>query len=132
MTSNFLANALLDFVFGGDVFAPPDNLEICLMTVMPTASGGGTEVSGGSYAPQVLVNDLTNFPEAINKKKENGVEITFPAPTADWGDILGIAVKDADSGDFLLSGAFTSPITVLSGDDPLIFPAGSLTFSAIN
>ena len=47
--SNYLSNEILDHVFSGNAFTAPSNYYVALYTVAPTASGGGTEVTGGGY-----------------------------------------------------------------------------------
>lgn len=128
MTSDFLANSLLDHVFGAAEYAPPANINVCLYNVMPSSSGGGTEVAGNSYAPATLTNDLTNFPAAGSRRKANGAPVTFPAPSGSWGSVTGVVLKDADTGDFLISGTFPAPVNP-AVDVPLEFPLGVINFN---
>lgn len=48
--SDYLETRLLDHVFRGDPFTSPTELFVGLYTAAPADSGGGTEVTGGSYA----------------------------------------------------------------------------------
>ena len=131
MLSNYLGNKILDLVLGGVALVPPDNVELALFTEMPTAAGGGTEVTGGAYAPVVIANTLTNFPAAADKQKTNGTDLSFPAPSGSWTEITGMVIRDADTGDLLMFAEFVAPFSAPVGY-PLEFPAGSLTFKAFN
>jgi len=115
--SSYLIDEILDHIYGGGDFARPATLYCALFTVTPTAAGGGTEATGGSYARVAITNNNTNFPAAAGGVKRNGTAITFPAATADWGDIVAAAFFDASSGGNMISfGAFSVTRTVRNGD----------------
>jgi len=121
------AEAFLDFRYGGGA---PATIYFALMTVAPTPSGGGTEVTGGSYARVALTNNATNFPAAATRQKRNGVAIDFGTATADWGTSMpGVALYDASSGgNFLAFAEFASAVTVLNGQ-PFQIVANALTIT---
>lgn len=121
------ANDLLDSIFGSGT---PADLYFALMTVAPTPSGGGTEVTGGSYARVGLTNNGTNFPAAATRQKRNATAIDFGTATADWGTSMpGMAIYDASSGGTLLGFAeFANAVTVLSGQ-PFQVVANALTIT---
>lgn len=122
--SNFLELELLDHVFGNAAYTAPGTLYFGLFTVAPSDSGGGTEVTGGSYARVAVTNNATNFPAASGGAKSNGTAITFPAATAAWGTVVAMGVFDASSGGNLLAWAtLATAKTIASGDTPA-FPAG--------
>lgn len=122
--SNFLELEILDHVFGAAAYTAPATLYFALFTVTPSDSGGGTEVSGGSYARVGMTNNATNFPAASGGAKSNGVAITFPAATAAWGTVVAMGVFDAASGGNLLAwGALTTSKTISNGDTAS-FPIG--------
>jgi hypothetical protein len=126
--STSMANAVLDFMLGS---GSPATLYFAAYTTTPSAAGGGTEVTGGSYARVAKTNNATNFPAASGAQKSNGTTITFPQATADWGLIKGIAILDAASGGNLR--AFADLVTnrqVYSGDQPS-FAAGALVFTEV-
>ena len=52
--SDYLEDKVLDHVFGGNAYTAPGTLYVALYTVAPTDTGGGTEVTGGSYASCLL------------------------------------------------------------------------------
>jgi len=89
---------------------------MALFTVQPGAGGGGTEVSGGSYARISVTNNTTNFPTPTGDLLQNGAAITFAAATANWGTIVAWALMDASTGgNVYITDLLTSSITINSG-----------------
>lgn len=117
--------------FRTGTWAKPAALLTALYTAMPGETGGGTEVTGGSYARAACGNGApldANWaaPAGGNGTTNNLAAITFPAPTANWGTIVGM-------GEFFdtvlwLYGALTVNKTVNNGDAAPNFPIGSLVF----
>jgi hypothetical protein len=127
--TNYSEPKVADNLLGDASITPPSTWYVALFTVMPSAAGGGTEVSGGSYARVAVTNNSTNFPATSGEIKSNGTDITFPTSTAAWGTIVGIGFYDASTGGNLwLFGALTNPPTMASGDGFRI-PAGQFTLS---
>ncbi len=115
--SDYLENELLDHVLGGGDYSRPATVHVALYTVAPTDVGGGTEVSGGSYARVAVTNNATNWPAASGGAKANGAEIEFPTASADWGTVVAFAILDAESdGNFLYWGDLTANKDVDNGD----------------
>jgi len=115
--SDFLELELLDHVLGNAAYSAPATVYVALYTVAPTDAGGGTEVSGGSYARVAVTNNDTNWPAAAAGAKANGTEITFPEATGDWGEVVAFAILDADTaGNFLYWADLTASKTINSGD----------------
>lgn len=127
--SNYLENAVLNHVLGGPDFPRPATVFVALFTAAPGEAGGGTEVSGGSYARVGVTNNSTNFPNASGGVKSNGGDITFVAATGNWGLVNSFAIFDAASGgNMLYYGNLTVAKQVYTGD-LVQFPAGQLTFT---
>lgn len=122
--SNFLELEILDHVFGAAAYTAPGTLYFALFTVAPSDSGGGTEVSGGSYARVGVTNNATNFPAASGGAKSNGTAITFPAATAAWGTVVAMGVFDASSGGNLLAWATLATSKTVANGDTVSFPVG--------
>jgi len=57
--SDYLENKLVDHIFRGVSFTAPAALHVALFTAAPSDSGGGTEVSGGSYARAALASSVS-------------------------------------------------------------------------
>lgn len=100
--SDFLENAILNHVLGNTPYGAPANVHIGLFTVAPSDSGGGTEVTGGSYARKSVTNNTTNFPNAAGGSKSLAVQQDFPQATADWGTVVAFGLFDAASSGNLL------------------------------
>jgi hypothetical protein len=127
--SDYLENKLLDHVLGNTAYTAPTTVYIALYTVAPTDSGGGTEVSGGSYARVAITNNTTNFPAASGGSKSNGTDITFPTATADWGTVVAFGIFDLSTGGNLLYWAtLTTSKSILNGDTAK-FTAGNITIT---
>jgi hypothetical protein len=127
--SDFLENAILDHMLGGPDYVRPANVHVALFTAAPSDAGGGTEVTGGSYARAAVVNNATNWPAASGGSKSNGTQIIFPTPSAPWGTVTHFGIFDEASGGNLLRwGALTVQKTIGAGD-PVYFPAGTLVAS---
>ena len=52
--TNYLEDKIWNHVFGSTSYTKPTNWYVGLLTAAPSDSAGGTEVSGGSYARQVI------------------------------------------------------------------------------
>jgi hypothetical protein len=126
--STYLANKLLDLPVGGTAFSAPATLYFGLYTSAPGAGGGGTEVSGGSYARASLANNTTNFPAASSGAKSNATAITWPTAAASWGVVTAVGVFDAASAGNLLYYATISSKTVDSNDTVSI-PVSNFTLT---
>ena len=115
--SNGLENALLDHVLGGGDYARPATVYVALYTTAPSDSGGGVEVSGGSYARKSVTNNSTNWPAASGGAKSNGTAITFVTATASWGEVTAWGLfDDPSAGNLLYWGDLAVFKTVGSGD----------------
>ncbi|MFA5052749.1 MAG: hypothetical protein WC565_01725 [Parcubacteria group bacterium] len=127
--SNYLELEVLDHVLGGADYSRPATVYIALYTVAPTDAGGGTEVTGGSYARVAVTNNATNWPAASGGSKSNGTAFTFTQATANWGTVVAFAILDAASaGNFLYWGDLTQNKTVDNGDTAE-FAIGGITIT---
>lgn len=127
--SNYLRDKINDHLHGRTTFTAPATTYFALMTVAPTASGGGTEASGGTYARVAITNNTTSWPASSGQTKTNGVAIDFGTATSNLGTIVAIAEYDAASGGNLLTfAALTTPVTIASGQ-PFQIPVGGGVFN---
>lgn len=90
--STYLANRILDHVFGGADYSRPATLYLAAL------KAGDAEVIGGSYARVAITNNATNFPNASARAKANANVIPFATATADWGFIESVGIYDALTG----------------------------------
>lgn len=117
---------------------------IALYTVAPSETGGGTEVTGGSYARVAVANTLANWAgtqaaasttasTGTGGTTSNNGTITFPTPTANWGSVVAVGIFDQLTGGTLQEyGTLTTPKTVNNGDPAPTFAAAALTFQVDN
>jgi len=110
--TDFMENKIIDHMLRNQAYTPPSTVYLALFTSATDDSGGGTEVSGGSYARQAVA--LT---AASGGASENSADITFPQATADWGTITHVALMDAlTGGNMLMHSPLDASKTVNSGD----------------
>lgn len=130
--SDYLEAKILDHVLGGTAYTAPATVYAALFSVTPSDSGGGTELSGNSYARVAITNNTTNWPNATGTSpttKANGTTITFPTATGDWSTAVAFGLFDASSaGNLLIWGALTASKTVQNGDTAS-FAIGQLTWT---
>lgn len=138
--TDYLENALQDQMFRGVTYTFPSTVYVALFTTTITDDGTGTEVTGGSYARVGVASNLTNWNNTQGNTTgnstgtdgtiENAVAITFPAPTANWGQVQAFALFDAPTGGNMLRyGNLNTAKTVNNGDSAPSFGAGALTFT---
>lgn len=109
---------------------PLTNVYLALFTVAPTDAGGGTEVSGGSYA---RVDSKGKWAVPASGSVSTNAVVTFPTATADWAagatQIVAFAIMTAiTAGNMLMYGTLTTAKNVLNGDTPS-FASGALTLT---
>lgn len=138
--SNYLENALVDQLFRGQSAPTTSTLYVGLLTAAPNDAGGGTEVSGGSYARVSVSSSLANWSgtqsagstdasSGTGGQTSNNAAITFPTPTAGWGTVTHFGIYDnASSGNLLFYGALTIQKTINEADT-VTFPAASLSIT---
>ena len=115
---------------------------VALFTVTPSDAGGGTEVTGGSYARVAVNLTLANFAgtqsagstsssTGTSGQTSNNGTITFPSPTANWGTIVAYGIFDsATGGNLWVWDALTTSRTVNNGDPAPLFAIAGLSVTA--
>jgi hypothetical protein len=128
--SDYLENALVNHIFRNTDFTRPANIYAALFTAAPNDAGGGTEVSGGSYARVAIATGASSaWDAASGGATANTSAVTFPTATADWGTVTHVGLFDAStSGNLLFHGALTASKVVGNGDI-FRFNAGDLDIS---
>lgn len=112
--SDYLEQKLLEHIFKNTSFTSPTTVYLALFTAAPSDSGGGTEVSGGSYARKAITFAAASSPGGTIA---NSATVQFDVATANWGTITHFGIFDASSaGNLLVHGALTASKTVNSGD----------------
>lgn len=143
--TDYAENQLLDYLFRGQA-APtlPTSWFFGLVTVAGSDSAAGTEVTGGSYARVGVARSLANFAgtqgagttvasSGTGGTTSNNVVVTFAAPTANWGSVVGFEIWDAlTGGNRWVYGAVAPNKTVNNGDPAPNYPAATFTFQIDN
>jgi hypothetical protein len=149
--SDKLENAFVDWFFRAQAIGitgasaaagtGPTALFVGLLTAAPSDAGGGTEVSGGSYARISVTSALANWAgtqsagsvtasSGTGGQTSNNAAITFAAPTANWGVVTHFGVYDAiTTGNLLFWVALAAPKTINNLDAAPSFAAAALTFT---
>ena len=121
--SDYLEDKVLDHVFGGTAYTAPATLYAALYTVAPTDTGGGTEVTGGSYARQsgTFTVSGTNPTTA-----SNSAAIEYPTATDNYGTVVAVGILDASSSGNLLAYANLDTSKSVTTGDVFRFDTGDL------
>lgn len=137
--STYLENKFLDWLFRAQTFSPPATMYIGLVTSASSAGSPGSEVTGGSYARVSIASSLANWAgtqsagstgasTGTSGQTSNNVVLTFPAPTGNWGTVVGFIIMDASSGGNMIYFApLTVAVTINSGAAAPAFAAAALT-----
>lgn len=135
--SDYMENKLVDHIFRATAYTAPATLYIGLLTAAPSDSGGGTEVTGGSYARASVTPSVANFKSTNGTTSgassgtggltSNANSITFATPSAGWGTVTHFGIYDASTtGNLLFWGSLGTSKTINSGDT-VSFAADALT-----
>ncbi len=133
--TNYFEDAILNHILRGVAFPTlPASIYGALFTAAPTDAGGGTEVTGGSYARVAITRATASFAVPADsagvQQTSNSAVVTFPNPTANWGTVTHFGVYDAATlGNLLFWSAIGTSRNVLSGDNAPSFAIGGLVFS---
>jgi hypothetical protein len=120
--TDYLEDKLIDHFLGTTSYTMPADVYVALFTVAPSDAGGGTEVTGGSYARKIAT-----FTAASGGATSNDSNIDFtgmPATTT-----VAIGIFDAiTSGNMLLHGTLTTN-KITDAGDTLRIATGDLDIS---
>lgn len=142
--TNFAENKVIDALLRAQAIGTPATWYVALFTAAPSDTGGGTEVTGGSYARVAVTAGLTQWAgtqsagsttasSGTGGTSSNNAAVTFPAPTASWGTVTHFGIFDASTaGNLWVWGALNTSKTINNGDAAPSFAAGALTFQIDN
>lgn len=117
--SDYLENQWMLWAFTANAVTRPTDWYVALFSAAPGDSGGGTEISGGSYARQQVTWNV------VNHQAMNTAEINFVS-SEDWPVITHVAVMTAPTGgQVLFHGALAAARDPALGDT-IRFAAGQL------
>jgi hypothetical protein len=125
--SDWLEAQILNYVYRGVAWTPPSIWYVALFTAAPTdAGGGGTEVSGGAYARVAITSNTSNWNAPTTGGLIDNVNpVAFPTATANWGNVVAVALMTAATGGNLGPWTTISSTAVNSGQTAT-FAAGAL------
>lgn len=118
--SDYFENQLLTWGLTSNTATRPTARYLALYTTAPTDAGGGTEVSGGAYARQ-LVSFTVSASTASNTS-----QIMFPMATSQWGTVVAIGVFDSITGGNLLYYGNAAVSKLIDTGDTMVINAGNL------
>ena len=122
--TDYLEDKVLDHVFGGSSYSAPGTLYVGLFTAAPSDTGGGTEVSGGSYARKSMPAMTVSGTSPTTAT--NGAAVEFVTATGSWGTVTHVGIFDASSSGNLLCWAALSASKVVASGDVIRFDQGDL------
>lgn len=140
--TDYAENKIQDYIFRGQASGIPSTWYIGLDSATCNDAGGGTEVTGGSYARVSVVSSLANWSGTQSAGStsassgtggviSNNGAIAFPAPTANWGTLPSVRMWDAStSGNAWACFTLSIPKTVNNGDAAPTFAIGTFTITA--
>lgn len=141
--TDYAENKIVDALMRGQSLGAPATFHIGLDTGSCTETGGGTEVTGGSYARVAVTSSLANWAgtqsagstvasSGTGGTTSNNGAISFPTPTAGWGTVVSMRFWDAaSSGNAWVCIALTYNQTINTGNT-VSFPAGTLSLQVDN
>lgn len=124
--SDYLENKLLDHQTGKTSYTMP-SVWVGLYTAAPSDAGGGTEVSGGSYARKSTAGADWNAASAGSTSNANA--ITFVTATGAWGTVTHFGLFDASTAGNLLRWAALGASKTIASGDTASFAAGALVLT---
>lgn len=113
--SDYLESAILNHVLRNTALTSPTTVYAGLFTASPSDAGGGTEVTGGSYARVAIT---FGAPTGTSPTQvANSAAVNFATATASWGTVTDFGIFDAVSaGNLLYWDALTTSKTIGNGD----------------
>ena len=121
--TNFGEDLVLDFLFTTGTATRPTSWYISLYTVAPGEAGGGTEVSGGSYARRTASFSVSGTAPTT---ASNSAAVEFAEASASWGTVVAAGVMDALSGGNLIAYADLTVSKAVGTGDVLRFNTGEI------
>lgn len=119
-----LEASILDLIFGGTAYTAETNVEVGLLTTLPSddIGTGLVEASYTGYSRQDLANNKTTWGNAVQGDPtvlSNDIAISFGQKT-DAGDItvVGFGIWEDDSLTLMFFGTVTPNATVSQNDTP--------------
>lgn len=124
--TNYSEDLVLNWMFTANAATRPSAWYVALYTVAPGESGGGTEVSGTSYARQSVAFSVTGTAPTT---AANSAAVEFPTAGGSWGTVVAAGIFTASTGGTLLAFADLTASKTIDTGDVLRFNTGALTIT---
>jgi hypothetical protein len=124
--TDFAENKVLDHMTGKATWGAV-TCYVGLFTAAPSDAGGGTEVTGGSYARKATAAGDWN--SASGGSTSNLNPITFVTATGSWGTVTHFALFDAASAGNMLRWAALGASKTIGTGDTASFAGGALVLT---
>jgi hypothetical protein len=112
--TNYAEDLVLDWLFTTGSATRPTVWYVGLFTVAPGEGGGGTEVSGGSYARTSATFTVSGTAPTT---ASNSAAVEFPEASASWGTVVAAGIFDAStSGNLIAFANLTTSKSIDTGD----------------
>lgn len=142
--TDYAENKIVDDLFRTTAYTKPTTVYVglVLQSAGCSDSAAGTEVSGGSYARVAISKgdaswkgthaSVTGASSGTGGTISNAAAVTFPAATADWGNVGYFAIYDASTaGNQIICSAMTAQRNITTGSTPA-FAIDALTIQIDN
>jgi hypothetical protein len=122
--SDYTENLALTWLFTTSSATRPTAWHVALFTAAPSDTGGGTELSGNSYA---RVSTTFTVSGTSPTTATNAAAVEYATATgSNWGTITHLALFDASTSGNMLAWAPLTISKVIDVGDVLRIPAGDL------
>lgn len=118
MITTKLSNNILNHVFGGETYTPPEAIYVALFT-----SNG--EIDADEYQRMEIT-----FSSASNGRIESDKEVRFPVAVSEWGTVTKLALYDAQTGGSKLD-EFPVNNKIVEKNEQIYIPAGSYNIEVV-
>jgi len=122
--TDYTEDLVLDWLLTSGTATRPTAWYVALYTVAPTDTGGGTEVSGTSYARTAVTFSVSGTSPAT---AANSAAVEFPEAGGSWGTVVAAGIFDASSAGNLLAYANLTASKAVDTGDVLRFNTSALT-----
>lgn len=122
--TDYTEDLVLDWLLTSGTATRPTAWYVALYTVAPTDTGGGTEVSGTSYARTAVTFSVSGTSPAT---AANSAAVEFPEAGGSWGTVVAAGIFDSSTAGNLLAYANLTTSKAVDTGDVLRFNTSALT-----
>lgn len=129
--TNYGGQKILNHTFGRQEWPVMANLYLSYaVTPSSDSSPGAEQTPAGDRI--IVVNNLTNWPQAVNGVKTQGTDILFPKSQSNLGNVIDILFWDSQSPSSGNCFAWVQLPTskLIETNDGILIPAGAITLTA--